>query len=133
MSVMLVTKGPGRDGRVDAEPVEGQGHEDAAERREDQDRDEGKADDDAELRRSGTRGPPSVPMMTAKTSAVEEADHRLAADDAPGIGAAELAGGERADGHRHGLRAGIAAHGGDDGHEDGERHHLLQRALEERG
>ena len=70
-------------------------------------------------------------MMTAKTTPFRRPTDGLAADDAPGVGASELAGRERPHRDRHGLRAGIAAHGGDDGHQHRERHHLLDRALEE--
>ena len=69
-------------------------------------------------------------MITAKAEPVEHPHEQFAADDPPGIAATEIAGGKRAHRHRHGLRAGVAAHAGDDRHEDGERHHLADRMLE---
>ena len=63
--------------------------------------------------------------------AVEQPDHHLAADDAAGIVDVEVAGRQRAHGHRHRLRAGIAAQRGDDRHQHGQRHHLLDRAVED--
>ena len=48
-----------------------------------------------------------------------------------GVDRAEILRGERAHRHGHGLRTGIAAHGGDDGHEHGKRHHLLDGGVEQ--
>ena len=62
---------------------------------------------------------------------VEQADDGLAADDPGGVDRAEVLRCERAHRHRHGLRPGIAAHGRDDRHEHGERHHLLDGGVEQ--
>ena len=66
-----------------------------------------------------------------KHKPVEQTHDGLAADDARRVDRAEVLGGERAHRHGHGLRAGVAAHGGHDRHQHGERHHLLDGGVEQ--
>jgi hypothetical protein len=70
-------------------------------------------------------------MIAANSNAIDEADGRLAPNDPAGIVDIDVAGRQRAHGHRHGLGAGIAAHRGNDRHQHRQRHHLFDGCIKQ--
>ena len=68
--------------------------------------------------------------MTANATPLIRPTAASRSDHARGVDGAQLAGRQRAHRHRHGLGAGVAAHGGHDRHQHGQRHHLLDRGVE---
>ena len=72
-----------------------------------------------------------APTQIATATPLIRRDQDLAADHAERGPRRDFARGDGADGDGHRLRAGIAAHRGDDRHQDGERHHLLDGAVEQ--
>ena len=73
----------------------------------------------------------TAPVISAKPRPLRRPTRSSRADHAGALCGAEVAGGERADRHGHGLRAGVAALARDDRHQDRERHHLLELRLEQ--
>jgi hypothetical protein len=63
--------------------------------------------------------------------AIENADQKLAADDAEDVARAKLSGCDGANHDGHGLCGGVASQGGNDRHQHGERYHLLELPLEQ--
>ena len=129
-SVIMVTNTPEAMAGSRPQRIEAERNEDARQRRDQEIDDHGRADHQAELAAAepveGDR-----PHDQREHEPVEQADDGLAADDPRGVDRAELLRGERAHRHGHGLRAGIAAHRGDDRHQHGKRHHLLDGGVEQ--
>ena len=72
------------------------------------------------------------PALTAPVTSADHQPHRqLLAHRAQARRELDLAERDAAGDDGDGLDAAVAAHAGDHGHEDGQRHHLLERALEQ--